>query len=108
MLALVVTFDVKREHAADFLKAILAQAANSLAKEPGCRQFNVCVDPEDACRILLYEVSDDQAAIERHRTTPHFAAYNATVTPMIADKQIRVVKIVSPAATTQSSAPSHQ
>ena len=94
MLALLVDFEIKREHAAAFLRAIQTQAANSLARESACRHFDVCVDPENECRIFLYEVYDDQAAVEAHRKTPHFANYMATVEPMIADKKLRIVTVL--------------
>lgn len=37
-----VTFSIKEEHRVEFRKAMLANAADSIALEPGCRLFEVC------------------------------------------------------------------
>ena len=57
-----VTFDVKLEHTTEFREAMIAQAQNSLARETGCMQFDVCADPGDAGRVFLYEIYADEAA----------------------------------------------
>lgn len=88
MFAVVVEFNIKPGEADAFREAILTQARNSLEKEPACRQFEVHIDREDSHRFVLYEVYDDEAAFGAHRETPHYADYNARVTPMVASKSV--------------------
>jgi quinol monooxygenase YgiN len=38
---------------------------------PGCRQFDVCRDPLDPALFFLYELYDDEAAIQAHLDSPH-------------------------------------
>jgi autoinducer 2-degrading protein len=77
VIALFVTLDVRPALRERLLAAITAQAAASREREPGCLQFDVCIDVADPNRVLLYEVYADQAAFEAHGTTPHFAVWRA-------------------------------
>lgn len=74
------SFDVTEENLDAFLHAALADARASLANEPGCRQFDICVDRETRpIRVVFYEVYDDRAAFDRHLETPHLAAFRASL-----------------------------
>ncbi|GAB2663358.1 putative quinol monooxygenase [Saccharopolyspora gloriosae] len=75
MLVLVASLQVKPGRRDDFLTAIKADAQASVAGEPGCVSFDVVVDTEDDHHFVLYEVYLDQAALEAHRASPHFAAW---------------------------------
>ena len=77
MIALFVTLDVRPALRERLVAAITAQAAASLEREPGCLQFDVCIDTADPNRVLLYEVYEDEAAFDAHGRTPHFAAWRA-------------------------------
>jgi quinol monooxygenase YgiN len=48
MYVITVGFEIHRGHRARFMEAIAANAAASLERESGCRQFDVCV-ANDAC-----------------------------------------------------------
>lgn len=89
MLAVVVHFHAKSGEAESFREVILAQAANSLEKEPACRQFDVCVDPQDEHHFVLYEVYEDAAAFAAHRETDHYATFTERVTPLVASKDVQ-------------------
>ncbi|MFL9925412.1 putative quinol monooxygenase [Herbaspirillum lusitanum] len=93
-LAVVVDFLIKPQHAEDFAVAILKNARASAANEPGCRQFDVCRDPDDACRFFLYELYDDHAAIEAHRSAPHYLAMQKEVGDWIVQRDLRVLQRV--------------
>jgi autoinducer 2-degrading protein len=71
-----------------FKNAILENAAASV-KEPGCRQFDVLFEDSDPHHVFLYEVYDDEAALEAHRTTAHFKKFRETAAPMIAKRVAR-------------------
>jgi (4S)-4-hydroxy-5-phosphonooxypentane-2,3-dione isomerase len=75
VIALFVTLHVRPGHRERLMAGITAQGATSLVREPGCLQFDVCVDTADPDRVLLYEVYEDQAAFEAHGQTPHFAVW---------------------------------
>ena len=77
MLAISVKARVKPEHREQFLKAIEHDALHSERDEPGCVRFNVLRDEKDENVYYFYEVYEDQAALEAHRATPHYAVWRA-------------------------------
>jgi (4S)-4-hydroxy-5-phosphonooxypentane-2,3-dione isomerase len=83
-----VVFTVRAGRAAAFRAAVLDNARSSLADEPGCRVFDVCVD-DSGQRFFLYELYDDAAAFDAHLATPHFKAFDAMVAPWVLDKTVR-------------------
>lgn len=40
--------------------------------EPGCKLYQLSVHNENPNDLLLYELYDDQAAVDAHRETPYF------------------------------------
>jgi autoinducer 2-degrading protein len=77
MLAIWVKVRVKPGRRDEFLKAIEHDALASERDEPGCLRFNVLRDEADENVYYFYEVYRDQAALEAHRTTPHYAVWRA-------------------------------
>jgi quinol monooxygenase YgiN len=88
---LAVTIRIKPESVDAFMKGVLANAREA-RKEPGCRQFEVLVDPADRSQVMLFEVYDDEAAFEAHQQTPHFKKYLAEAVPLLASRERRVWK----------------
>jgi quinol monooxygenase YgiN len=78
---------------ADRLEAFIAQslddARDSVAHEPGCRQFEVHVPVDGAPTVVLYEVYDDRAAFEAHLTTPHFERWRDAAQDWITDRRVQ-------------------
>jgi len=74
----------------------LAENATAARKEPGCRQFDVVVDPDDRTHMMLYEVYADDRAFEAHQQTPHFKKYVAEAVPLLASRVRHVWKRVEP------------
>jgi len=66
MFAAVLRFDVKPEHRAAFVEALVAHGRAAVPTEPGTRRFDVLVDPDDPNRVLLYEAYDDTDAMGVH------------------------------------------
>ncbi len=64
MECLVVEFRIHPQQVAAFDAAIRANARASRETEPGCRQFDVCRDPGDDSLFYLYELYDDDAAVQ--------------------------------------------
>jgi quinol monooxygenase YgiN len=96
MEILVVEFRIKPEHVPAFEAAILENARAARETEPGCRQFDVCRDPNDPNLFVLYEVYDDEAAIATHVKTPHYLHMNASTGSWVAGKSVRKFKRIAP------------
>ena len=75
--------------------AFMAKANENAAaarQEPGCRRFDVLVDPQDKTRVMLYEIYNDEQAFEAHQQTPHFKKYVAEAVPLLASRERQVWK----------------
>ncbi len=85
---IVAEFEVRPEGLERFLELAKADAGQSVAKEPGCQQFDVTVD-RVANRVLLYEVYDDEAAFDAHLETPHLEAFRAGIEALVVNRNVR-------------------
>ena len=83
MFAVTVDFTLDPAQRDAFMPLMLENAARSREDEPGCRQFDVCVDPARPERVFLYELYDDAAAFDAHLAAPHFRAFAAATASMI-------------------------
>jgi quinol monooxygenase YgiN len=90
-----VVFEPKPEHTKAFRAAMLANAKVSRETEPGCRQFDVCVEA-DTGRVFLYELYDDRAAFEAHLAAAHFIAFDGAVRDWIARKDVPSCERIAP------------
>jgi autoinducer 2-degrading protein len=91
MFVLQVNIRIKPENVERWMR-MAQENAREARKEPGCRQFDVLVDPNDAARVMLYEVYDDEKAFEAHQQTPHFKKYLAEAVPLLASRERHVWK----------------
>ena len=66
MFVLQVNIRIKPENVDAFMKKALENARDA-RQEPGCKQFDVLVDPKDATRVMLYEIYNDEKAFETDR-----------------------------------------
>lgn len=88
MLCVVVRVVVKAGHAASFLERTAQQCVETLSHEPECHRFDVCVDPADSHRILLYEIYTSEAAFGAHLLTSHFRAFDADTRGWVEEKTV--------------------
>ena len=72
MIALVVEINIKPGHKEEFMASMLGDARGSNNDEPGCLRFDVLQDNEDPNKLHLYEVYQDEAAVEALRIARHF------------------------------------
>ena len=72
---LAVNLEIKAGDVDRFMAMALANAKATRETEPGCRQFDVLVDPKDKTKVMFYEVYDNEAAFEAHQNTAHFKGY---------------------------------
>ena len=91
MFVLTVQLRIKPENVDAFMSK-LAENASNARKEPGCKQFDVLVDPNDKTKAMLYEVYNDDKAFEAHQQTPHFKKYLAEALPLLASRERSVWK----------------
>jgi (4S)-4-hydroxy-5-phosphonooxypentane-2,3-dione isomerase len=84
---------IKPEQVENFM-AKLAENAKAARTEPGCKTFDVSVDPNDKTSVMLYEVYADDKAFEAHQATPHFKKYLAEAIPLLASRERRFWKRV--------------
>ena len=89
MLVLLVNLHVKPDKVEDFVRAIMENARSAVRDEPGCLRFDVSQDLEDPSRIYLYEVYEDDEALEAHRQAPHFLKWRDTVQDWHAEPAVR-------------------
>ena len=93
---LMVNARIKPEAVDRFMPMALANAAATRSTEPGCRQFDVVVDPEDPTRIAYYEVYDSAEAFETHQQTAHFKNYLETAVPLLDSRARTIYSRVAP------------
>ena len=94
MYVVTVEFAIKAEWLEVFSKAVLTNAQTSLEQEPGCRQFDVCLDGDDPSHFFLYELYLDSAAFKLHLGTEHFKRFDATVAEWVESKHVKAWVVV--------------
>ena len=87
---------VKRGRVHAFAQALAENARTSRDTEPGCRQFDVCRDPGDPSLFFLYELYDDEAAIQAHLQSQHYLQMNAATAPWVESKGVRKLRRTQP------------
>jgi (4S)-4-hydroxy-5-phosphonooxypentane-2,3-dione isomerase len=75
--------------------AALTENGKASVTEPGCRTFNVQVLASDPNHVFIYEVYDNEAALQAHRASDHFKKYAATTAKMIVKRDARPMSIVA-------------
>ncbi|WP_298958556.1 putative quinol monooxygenase [uncultured Roseibium sp.] len=94
MYAVTVLFRIKEGQMEAFMPLMIANAQTSVKDEPGCRQFDVCTDPDLPGEVFLYEIYEDAAAFQFHLATDHFKDFDARVSDMIAEKTVKTFQKV--------------
>jgi len=72
---LVVNVEIKPGEVDRFMPMALENAKAARETEPGCRQFDILVDPNDRTKVMFYEVYANEAAFQAHQQTAHFKHY---------------------------------
>ena len=96
MYVITVLFSIKPEHTSDFLPAIAANARTSVAEEPGCSQFDVCVSASNSNDVFLYEVYDSKAAFDAHLASTHFRQFSESTAAWVTAKVINAFERTYP------------
>jgi quinol monooxygenase YgiN len=93
---LVVNVEIKPEEVDRFMPMALENAKASRETEPGCRQFDILVDPNDRTKVMFYEVYADEAAFQAHQQTAHFKKYFDTALGYLASRGRTFYRRVAP------------
>jgi quinol monooxygenase YgiN len=59
----------------DAVAEMLCQLTPASRQEPGCVHYIAHLVEGDPSTVLIYEQYADEAALERHRNTPHFRQF---------------------------------
>ena len=95
MLAVCVDFEIGPASIAAFLPLMQKNAAESLANEAGCHQFDITQDPQNPTKIFLYELYDDAVAFELHKQASHYLEFNDAISGMVNKKSIRLLQKIN-------------
>jgi quinol monooxygenase YgiN len=79
---------VRLELLEEFAAALLHNASQSVAIDPGCLRFDVSQDLDDPARWVMHEVYDTPAAHLAHRQSVHFLAYDAVAQRAVTEKVV--------------------
>ena len=91
MIALMVTINIKPGHKEAFMASMLDDARGSNNDEPGCLRFDVLQDNDNPNQIHLYEVYQDDAALDAHRQAPHYLKWRETCAGWFDGEPVRSV-----------------
>ena len=75
MHIVLVRLTIRPEFAEEFERALVHNAKESVAKDPGCLRFDVSQEYDDPSKWILYEIYDTPDAHAAHRQAPHFLAF---------------------------------
>jgi autoinducer 2-degrading protein len=98
MIALFVSLKVKPDQHDRFLAAAEDDSICSVRDEGGgCLRFDVYQDQQDQNRYFFHEVYRDMAALDAHRTMPHFARWSQASQEVLSEPPAReLVNVLFP------------
>jgi quinol monooxygenase YgiN len=85
MVVLAVTWVAKTGHEAE-TTALFSKLTKESRKEPGCVTYQVHRHRTEPRRFFIYEQYRDDAALEAHRSAPHFLQYARKDLPKVAER----------------------
>lgn len=88
MHIVLVQVTVRQDMLTEFERALLHNARESVANDPGCLRFDVCQVHDGPTRWILFEVYTDRAAHAAHRQSAHFMAYDAVAERAVTEKSV--------------------
>ncbi len=71
-----------------FLDLVKANAAASVASEPGCTRFDV-LEGDEPDEVVLYEIYDDDVAFDVHLASAHFKSFDEASSPLVVTKAVQ-------------------
>jgi len=90
----VVDYEIAPAQLEKFMEALKENGAATI-KEAGCLQLDMSQSASNPNQILIYEVYENEAAVQAHRASDHFKKYVATTKDMFVNRQIKpIVSVV--------------
>ena len=90
MIAVIVAAPGQRERLREALTGLLAPTR----QEPGCRDYRLFELLDEPGTFQMHETFDDEAALEAHRATPHFRAFES-LAPELLGAPLRLVRLTA-------------
>src|SRR6185295_8883769 len=87
MMMIIVSLHVKPERLDDFLELVTFNAAES-RKEPGNLRFDVVRAVASPTRFSLYEVYEDDPAVQAYQATAHYARCRAEIEGLLTTSRL--------------------
>ena len=91
-VAIIPIFKIKEGKEKGTPRSFKQKRDDALEKEPGCLHFDILYT-DDPSELVLYEIYVDAAALETHRTYPHYHDFRATVEPMLESRTVQELEI---------------
>ena len=89
-----VDLDIAPAELDKYIAAIRENGAATI-KEPGCREYNVMVSATDPNHVFIFEVYENDAAVQAHRASEHFKKYRATTANMVTAANVKLMKSIA-------------
>jgi len=90
MIVQVVYLEAKEETLERLIEEAAYNAEES-KKEKGVVQFDFLQQEDLPTKFMLYEIYEDEAALQAHRETPHFQRWVEVGVPLLAKARERVM-----------------
>jgi (4S)-4-hydroxy-5-phosphonooxypentane-2,3-dione isomerase len=84
----VVDLDIVATDRDKFL-ALAKDNGATAVKEPGCHEFNIAASQKDPNHVVLFEIWENAAALDAHRASDHFKAYQSATKDMVSKRELR-------------------
>ena len=94
-LSLFVTITLKPGARDKFVEIATAHRGRVLDRESGCHHFDVLVQDGENNQVCLYEIYEDQAALDLHVATDYMAAYREQTGDMTVGRERVLSTIVA-------------
>lgn len=92
----IIVKNVIREGARDaYLAAMLPNARDSVANEPGCLVFDVLEAREEPNAFYLYEIYTSPEALEAHKKTPHYLESRPLIADLVVETSVIRADVVA-------------
>lgn len=91
--AIVFRAECKPERREDFIRRA-QRHAGIVRSEPGCIRCDVLVPEAGGNTVFLYELFEDEAALEAHRDMPYMPEWREDIAPMV-DAREPILTIVT-------------
>ncbi|HKI98187.1 MAG TPA: putative quinol monooxygenase [bacterium] len=77
----------------DTYLAKMTEHARASRAEPGCVRFDVVVPKKGENKLFIYEIWQDQAALEVHANTPRMQAYREATKELQSERKVTVCEL---------------